>query len=228
MIRGLVAIAALTASCAYAQPRLHVVGDMGQQHASTSAAKVEGSLVNVAKMIVPRGWAGYAGKDVDVNRTSAIAIEAGEKWTESFERWLQQEHLVAKADMGKKVFFLDRDPSTPAPSQALASAKTEPGVPTASTPMPSPSAGQRWDVRIEDVKLENTLKRWSQQAKYQLIWDTDREFLIPATDVYSGSFEDALDRILKSPAIRNSDHPLEAVIYANNPPLVRITRLGDK
>lgn len=228
MIRGLVAIAAFTASCAYAQPRLHVVGDLGQQPASTSAAKVEGSLVNVAKMIVPRGWAGYAGKAVDVNRPSAIAINAGEKWTVSFERWLQQEHLVAKADMGKKVFFLDKDPASNGAPQAMASAKDEPYTAGSSAPVLPPAAGQRWEVRIEDVKLENTLKRWAHQAKHQLIWDTDREFLIPATDVYAGSFEDALDRILRSPAIRNSDHPLEAVIYANNPPLVRITRMGDK
>lgn len=89
-------------------------------------------------------------------------------------------------------------------------------------------AGQRWQVRIEDIKLENTLKRWAQQANYQLIWDTDREFLIPASDEFIGNFEDALDRLLQSPAIRKSEHPLEAVIYSNNPPLVRITRLGEQ
>jgi Toxin co-regulated pilus biosynthesis protein Q len=90
------------------------------------------------------------------------------------------------------------------------------------TPAPS------WSVRVEDITLENTLKRWVQQSNHQLLWDTDREIQITAQDEFSGSFEDALNRVLQSPAIRQSEYPLEAVIYANNPPLVRITRLGEQ
>jgi hypothetical protein len=33
---------------------------------------------------------------------------------------------------------------------------------------------------------------------------------------------------LSSPGIRMSDFPLEACIYANTPPLVRITRQGEQ
>lgn len=87
---------------------------------------------------------------------------------------------------------------------------------------------QSWSVQVEDITLENTLKRWAQQSNHQLLWDTDREIQITAKDEFSGSFEDALNRVLQSPAIRQSEHPLEAVIYANNPPLVRITRLGEQ
>lgn len=85
-----------------------------------------------------------------------------------------------------------------------------------------------WEVRVADVNIEATLKRWAKEAGFQLVWDTDKEFLIPASDSFAGSFEDALNRVLQSPGIRDSDDPLEAVIYANNPPLVRITRLGSK
>jgi O-glycosyl hydrolase len=87
---------------------------------------------------------------------------------------------------------------------------------------------QKWVILIEDVTLENTFKRWAEQANYQLLWDTDREIQIPAKDEFLGSFEEALARVLQSPAIRQSEHPLEAVIYSNNPPLVRITRMGEQ
>lgn len=90
------------------------------------------------------------------------------------------------------------------------------------------SVAQSWFVKIEDVTLENTFKRWAEQANYQLLWDTDREILIPAKDEFFGTFEEALSRVLQSPAIRNSEHPIEAVIYANQPPLVRITRMGEQ
>lgn len=246
MIRGLVILAALSVGCAYAQPRLQVIGDLGHQPVSPVQQRVEGSLVTVAKMIAPHGWVGYASRSLDVNRRSTIDVQQGEPWTGAFERWLAQEHLLARVDTSKKQFFLDADPSArkAQPAGAAASAAATVVVPAAAptqaavaVPVMAPApaaapaaavAGQRWQVRIEDIKLENTLKRWAQQANYQLIWDTDREFLIPASDEFVGNFEDALDRLLQSPAIRKSEHPLEAVIYSNNPPLVRITRLGEQ
>jgi hypothetical protein len=100
-----------------------------------------------------------------------------------------------------------------------------PGAPEGRVGTPAPSA---WEVRTADVHLENTFKRWAQLAGYQLLWDTDRQVLIPATDSFAGSLPEAINRVLTSPAIRHSDHPLEAVIYSNNPPLIRITRLGEQ
>jgi Toxin co-regulated pilus biosynthesis protein Q len=254
MIRGLVILVAMGVSCAYAQPRLQVIGDLGHQPVSPVQQRVEGNLVTVAKMIAPHGWIGYASKSINTTRRSTINVEQGEPWTAAFERWLAQEQLVARVDSSNRQFFLDPDPnarkaasvapaqtqpeSSPAPVAAAPAPVIAP-MPTSQVaapvaPAPAPvatqqmAAGQRWQVRIDDIKLENTLKRWAQQANYQLIWDTDREVLIPASDEFIGSFEDAIDRLLQSPAIRKSEHPLEAVIYSNNPPLVRITRLGDQ
>ena len=47
-------------------------------------------------------------------------------------------------------------------------------------------------------------------------------------DVVEGTFETALKTLLNSAGIRQSDYPLEACIYANTPPLVRITRQGEQ
>lgn len=98
-------------------------------------------------------------------------------------------------------------------------------APTASSVIPPQST---WEVKTSDVTLYRTLERWSQAAGYKLKWDASRNFLIGAPDTYAGTFESALQSVLSSAGIRLSDYPLEACIYANTPPLVRITRQGEQ
>lgn len=91
-----------------------------------------------------------------------------------------------------------------------------------------PPEARRWEVMATDVTLAKTFERWSAAAGHKLKWDAARNFLIGAPDVYVGTFEEALQHVLRSPGIRFSDYPLEACVYANTPPLVRITRLGEQ
>ena len=86
----------------------------------------------------------------------------------------------------------------------------------------------RWNVLVQDITLERTLQRWGAQAGVRLKWDAQRNFLIGAPDTIEGTFETALKTVLNSAGIRQSDYPLEACIYANVPPLVRITRQGEQ
>jgi len=115
---------------------------------------------------------------------------------------------VSALDPGTGVISVHRDPVVPETIPAAAQA--------------------RWEVRTADVTLSRTLERWSLTAGHKLRWDAARNFLIGAPDVYVGSFEGALEHLLSSPGIRHSDFPLEACIYANTPPLVRITRQGEQ
>jgi Toxin co-regulated pilus biosynthesis protein Q len=110
-------------------------------------------------------------------------------------------------------------------------------VGAAEPPLPvAPYAGARgagastehWSVLVQDITLERTLQRWGAQAGVRLKWDAQRNFLIGAPDSIDGTFETALKTVLNSAGIRQSDYPLEACIYANNPPLVRITRQGEQ
>jgi hypothetical protein len=99
----------------------------------------------------------------------------------------------------------------------------------AGVPLPvMPYAAPRWEVRTQDITLSRTLERWAADAGYRLKWDASRNFLIGAPDAFEGRFEDALQAVLASAGIRGSDYPLEACIYANTPPLVRITRWGEQ
>jgi hypothetical protein len=89
-------------------------------------------------------------------------------------------------------------------------------------------AAAHWSVLVQDITLARTLERWGAQAGYRVKWDAQRNFLIGAPDSVEGTFEFALKAILNSAGIRQSDYPLEACIYANTPPLVRITRQGEQ
>jgi hypothetical protein len=93
---------------------------------------------------------------------------------------------------------------------------------------PTDPAVTHWSVLVQDITLARTLERWGAQAGYRVKWDAQRNFLIGAPDSVEGTFETALKAILNSAGIRQSDYPLEACIYANTPPLVRITRQGEQ
>ena len=89
-------------------------------------------------------------------------------------------------------------------------------------------ASAHWSVLVQDITLARTLERWGAQAGVRVKWDAQRNFLIGAPDNVEGTFESALKAVLGSAGIRQSDYPLEACIYANTPPLVRITRQGEQ
>lgn len=87
---------------------------------------------------------------------------------------------------------------------------------------------RQWEIRLSDLRLDRALQRWAQEAGYSLRWDADRYVVIGANARYAGSLEQAIEAVLATPGIRGSAYPLEACIYSNHPPLIRITRLGDQ
>lgn len=89
------------------------------------------------------------------------------------------------------------------------------------------SARTVWEVRADDIRVDRTLRRWADEAGYTVRWDAERYFLISAPTRFEGDFLSAVEQLLSSAGIRNSTHPLEACVYGNQPPLLRITLLGD-
>lgn len=86
----------------------------------------------------------------------------------------------------------------------------------------------QWELRVEDGRLDKAIRRWAKEAGYTFRWDADRYVLIAAGTTFSGTFEYAVEQVLETPGIKNSEYPLEACVYNNEPPLLRITRLGDQ
>ena len=231
-----------------AQAMAQHIGTIGQPQTATpvpSTMRVETDIVGATKVILPSDWKGYAKNGMDLRRPSSVSVFTGEAWTNALWRWLADEGISARLDWTKKRVYLEqvsapvqRSASSTVPGyKALDSEPTAPGpfAAPAPTPVTTPAvatvpvqAANNWSVLVSDVRLETTLERWAKQAGYTLIWDADRHVLITAEDTFSGKFEDALNRVLTSPAIRDSDYPLEAVFYANNPPVLRITGLGEQ
>lgn len=105
----------------------------------------------------------------------------------------------------------------------LRSEPRESGMPRAPGPL---APLLRWDVRLDDRVLERTLDRWAAAAGYAIRWEVRRSVPIEASDSYEGTFEGALAKVLGSAGVAYGDYPLEACIYPNSPPLVRITLRG--
>jgi hypothetical protein len=160
---------------------------------------------------------GLAGDHIMMAEAPAGVIPDSSRQTSSTIRWIPPGARAAPA----RPMIL---PASAPPSE-LAAAASSSDAPVAS---PGASATQSWEVRTQDITLARTLERWASTAGYRLRWDADRNFLIAASDRYEGSFESALQAVLASAGIRQSDYPLEACVYANRPPLVRITRMGEQ
>lgn len=230
MLKHAIALVLASASlCAAAQTISHI----GQpQDASTipRSLKVSTDVIGATKVILPGDWKAFARQGMDVRRKSAADVFAGETWTSSLERWAKDEGIAARVDWKNKRVYIDQ---VAAPRVLLEVEPAPEPVAVAAAPAPAQVKAlnlpaQQWSIQISDVRLETTLERWASQAGYTLIWDADRHILITAEDTFSGTFEDALLRVLTSPAIRESDYPLEAVVYGNNPPVLRITGLGEQ
>jgi hypothetical protein len=117
----------------------------------------------------------------------------------------------------------------PAPVSAMAVSTSTKVPPTQPAAASEPAAEvKRWQIFASDVRLDNTLNRWASVAGMKMLWDAKQHVMLSAEDTFVGSFEQALERVLSSPAIRQSDYPLQACVYPNSPPLLRITRLGDQ
>jgi hypothetical protein len=126
-----------------------------------------------------------------------------------------------------------------ASAQALEQVSTPyraPGAQQASTPggiavapyNPAQQVPSKWTIEVGDVTLAKAFDRWAAKAGWRIRWDAERHVLISAPATFQGSFEEAVAAALATPGIRKSSYPMEACIYSNTPPLIRITRLGDQ
>lgn len=129
--------------------------------------------------------------------------------------------------------IIEEEPAAPkadAPAAGAAPATTSSAV--AVTPVGSAkivaTSVRTWRIESGDIRLSTTLERWTKEAGYNLIWDAQKQVLLSAKDSFDGTLEEALARVLRSPAIARSDYPLEACFYPNQPPVVRVTRKGDQ
>lgn len=255
MLKPLVGAAVLIFAVAQAHAqRIEHVGPISSGETVSSPVDMRADLLTSARMIFPSAWNGFAQKGLDTRRASAVRIQHGEPWLAALDRWLVQEQLTVRLDWNARNFYLRSAPPATTPVQQASYQTTplqpifypsqqavhqQPQLQQPISMMGQSSVGQmgqqyggpairNWAIFTNDIRLETTLERWAKEGGYRLIWDADKHILISAADQFTGSLPDAINRVLNSPAIRESDYPLEAVFYANTPPVIRITRLGDQ
>lgn len=113
-----------------------------------------------------------------------------------------------------------------APTRALAATQAS-SVAVAKSPAPAVSAPggnavvsvvtkpvQTWTVTLADRSVRTLLERWAKTAGYQMSWEIPVDLELNANATMTGSFEDALTAVLAS--LKNSEYPIEAIIYDNN------------
>lgn len=83
---------------------------------------------------------------------------------------------------------------------------------------------QTWSVTVADRSVRTLLERWAKTAGYQMSWEIPVDLELNANANMTGSFEDALTAVLAS--LKNSEYPIEAIIYDNN--VVRMVKRTPK
>lgn len=90
------------------------------------------------------------------------------------------------------------------------------------------SAGQaqEWTILLSDKTLYRTLRRWTQEANLQLLWQVDRDYPIEAEVAFSSTLREAIGQVMAGVAL--TDYPLQAVFNSSTRVLRVIRHLDDQ
>jgi len=169
--------------------------------------------------------------------STADILRAPVRWSSGVSRAEALEQIAAH--QGLKITFTGTKPGakllvTKADQAALPTAAAVAVVSAAPAPVRSvvpsvPSGAKAFEVRLADIRLSTAMARWGVENGVRIRWDADKHVLIGAPETFTArSVLDAVAQALSTPGIRNSEYPLEACEYPNQPPLIRITRQGDQ
>jgi hypothetical protein len=98
-------------------------------------------------------------------------------------------------------------------SESLPQAIAEP-VKSAVEPMQ-----EKWSVLVADKTLYRTMRRWAQEANYQLLWQIDRDYPIEASVTFESNFRGAVGQVMAGVAL--TDYPIQAIFN----PTARVLRV---
>jgi hypothetical protein len=81
---------------------------------------------------------------------------------------------------------------------------------------------QKFDTLPTDRSVSRLLDRWSRQSGVGFVWDAKSDVTLSTQDRFIGTIEQATERLIGG----ISGITLQACIYNNNPPVIRITESG--
>jgi len=86
---------------------------------------------------------------------------------------------------------------------------------------PQEGGAQLWAISLQDKTLYRVMRRWAAQARYQLVWQVDRDFPIESEVVFEGGFRTAVAEAMSG--VSMTDFPLQAIINTSTR-VVRVVR----
>jgi hypothetical protein len=78
---------------------------------------------------------------------------------------------------------------------------------------------KKWSILMSDKTLYRTMRRWAQEADYQLMWQVDRDFPIEVDVAFNVDFRKALEQVMAGVAL--TDYPIQALVN----PSARVLRV---
>jgi hypothetical protein len=102
------------------------------------------------------------------------------------------------------------------PAPAASAAAVPEAVPPA-TPAPA------WEVMLVDKTVKSSFERWASISGWQVSWELPVDYPIDAKASITGSFEEAVEVVVKS--IAHAETPMKAIFYAGNK-VLRIVAKG--
>jgi hypothetical protein len=78
---------------------------------------------------------------------------------------------------------------------------------------------RKWSIMVSDKTLYRTMRRWAQEAGYQLMWQVDRDFPIEVDVAFNVDFRNALEQVMAGVAL--TDYPIQALVN----PSARVLRV---
>ncbi len=78
---------------------------------------------------------------------------------------------------------------------------------------------RKWSILMSDKTLYRTMRRWAQEANYQLMWQVDRDYPIEVDVVFDVDFRKALEHVMAGVAL--TDYPIQALVN----PSARVLRV---
>jgi hypothetical protein len=97
-------------------------------------------------------------------------------------------------------------------------------APVVTVAAPEKSAVAIWEIKASDLSIYGTLKRWSDQAGWQLSWEIPTDYPVTILGSFDNNFRGAVDSVMD--AYGASDFPPKGCFYDNN--VIRVVRrVGD-
>jgi hypothetical protein len=81
-----------------------------------------------------------------------------------------------------------------------------------------------WSILMNDKTLYRSMRRWAQDANYQLLWQIDRDYPIEVSVTFENNLKGAVEQVMAAVAL--TDYPIQALMNPNAR-IIRVVRYMD-